>query len=87
MKALGCQPVESTSPFKVLVSDVVNLHPYVVEGLPKVVEDAARDAGASPTQVVKVGFFLSRNRSHFLVVHLRYEPSFLESTIQHTMIL
>ena len=27
MKALGCQPVESTSPFKVLVSDV-NLHPY-----------------------------------------------------------
>ena len=26
MKALGCQPVESTSPFKVLVSDVVNLH-------------------------------------------------------------
>ena len=27
MKALGCQPVESTSPFKVLVSHV-NLHPY-----------------------------------------------------------
>ena len=27
LKALGCQPVESTSPFKVVVSDVFNLHP------------------------------------------------------------
>ena len=30
LKALGCQPVESTSPFKVLVSDV-NLHPYTAD--------------------------------------------------------
>ena len=29
MKALGCQPVEITSLSKVLVSDVVNLHPYI----------------------------------------------------------
>ena len=28
MKAFGCQTVESTSLFKVLVSDVVNLRPY-----------------------------------------------------------
>ena len=28
MKVLGFQPVESTSPFKVLVSEYVNLHPY-----------------------------------------------------------
>ena len=32
LKALGCQPVESTSPFKRLVSDV-NLHPYILEVL------------------------------------------------------
>ena len=31
LKALGFQPVESTSPFKVLVSDDVNLHPYTAE--------------------------------------------------------
>ena len=31
------QPVEITSPFKVLVSDVVNLHPYT--------EAIAREAG------------------------------------------
>ena len=30
MKALGCQPVESTSPFKVLVSDVI-MHHYIPE--------------------------------------------------------
>ena len=29
MKALGCQPVESYIPFKVVVSDVVNLHHYI----------------------------------------------------------
>ena len=32
MKALGCQPVESASLFKVLVSDVFNLHPYTALG-------------------------------------------------------
>ena len=32
LKAHGFQPVESTSPFKVLVSDVFNLHPYSVSG-------------------------------------------------------
>ena len=33
LKALGCHPIESTSPFKVVVSDVViNLHPYSVDG-------------------------------------------------------
>ena len=32
LKALGCQPVESTALSKILVSDV-NLHPYIkVEG-------------------------------------------------------
>ena len=32
LKVLGLsQPVESTSPFKVMVSDVVNLHPYMKE--------------------------------------------------------
>ena len=33
LKALGFQLVESASPFKVLVSDVVNLHPYIGEGV------------------------------------------------------
>ena len=31
LKALGCQPVESTSPFKVLAFRWVNLHPYSAE--------------------------------------------------------
>ena len=28
LKALGCQPVESNIPFKLMVSDDINLHPY-----------------------------------------------------------
>ena len=31
MKALGFQPVKSTSPFKIVVSDVINLHPYIMK--------------------------------------------------------
>ena len=31
LKGTWFQPVESTSPFKVLVSDVFNLHPYKAE--------------------------------------------------------
>ena len=31
LKALGCQPVESTSPFKVLVSDCQPAPPYIVQ--------------------------------------------------------
>ena len=49
MKALGCQPVESTSlSFKVLVSDV-NLHPYNVAAMIRkgnIVDDGAVRPGA-----------------------------------------
>ena len=45
LKALGFQPVESTIPFKVLVSaDDVNLHPYAaVRGGAGVVQSQVRD--------------------------------------------
>ena len=49
LKAFGCQPVESTSPFKVLVSSV-NLHPYVARGVPAPGLDQSR-TGANKTMV------------------------------------
>ena len=54
MKALGCQPVESTSLFKVVVSDI-NLHPYTAAARRRaaaVQRDFVRDAN-----VGKVGLF------------------------------
>ena len=62
LKALGfkCQPVEITSPFKVVVSDVVNLHPCTSAAASAAAVAAggsARDAQIAAAQVPKLALF------------------------------
>ena len=53
LKALGCQPVESTSPFKVLVS-TANLHPYNMVDLCNIFRAKVADL-SEDTVTIEVG--------------------------------